>query len=100
LVTAAHPGYASTNLQNHMSGAALFNFLLAQPQWKGALPTLRAAVDADATNGDYFGPKGLGEWRGWPVKVESNKASHNEADAKRLWDISEKSVGFAYSWDR
>ena len=66
---------------------------MAQSAAMGALPTLRAAVDPAVTGGQYFGPDGFMESRGYPVVVQSNGASHNKADAKRLWEVSEELTG-------
>jgi hypothetical protein len=65
----------------------------------GALPTLRAAVDPAATGGEYYGPNGFMEQGGHPVIVQSSEASHNIADARRLWEISEKLTGIHYNWN-
>ncbi|MEJ2054946.1 MAG: oxidoreductase [Calditrichaceae bacterium] len=65
-------------------------------QRKRALPTLRAAIDPDAKSGDYFGPDGWMQLKGYPVKVESNKLSHNEEIAKKLWSVSEELTGVKY----
>jgi hypothetical protein len=62
----------------------------------GALPTLRAAVDPAVQGGDYYGPDGFLEQTGYPVKVESNDASHNLEDAQRLWEVSEELTGVHY----
>jgi hypothetical protein len=65
---------------------------------QGALPTLRAAVDEAAQSGDYFGPDGFQQMRGFPVKVRSNKLSHDKAIAKKLWDVSEELTGVKYQF--
>ncbi len=64
LATAAHPGYAATNLQFH-SGRRLLdllsvagNRLLAQDEDGGALPTLYA-VGADIPGNSFAGPGGF-----------------------------------------
>lgn len=57
---------------------------------KGALPTLRAATDKNAQSGDYFGPDGWQEWRGYPVKVDTNKLAKDEVLSKKLWNVSEE----------
>lgn len=62
----------------------------------GALPTIRAAVDPQAKGGDYYGPDGFMESSGYPVPVPSSKASHNMADAKQLWHVSEELTGVQY----
>lgn len=92
---AAHPGMSNTSLADHMMGwfapilKGLFGFFM-QGAAKGALPTIRASVDPDVKSSDYYGPRGRNEHRGYPIKVESNEASHNEEDAKKLWELSEK----------
>lgn len=97
-VTAAHPGWTATELQRHSGLFGFLNPFFAMKQWQGALPTLRAAIDVNINNGDYFGPDGWQEWKGFPVKVESNKLSHDESIAQKLWDVSEKLTGIKYSF--
>ena len=97
MVTAAHPGWTATELQRH---SGLFDFLnnfFAMKIERGTLPTLRAAFDENAQSGDYFGPDGFKEMRGDPVRVESNKLSHNKEIAKKLWDVSEELTGVKFS---
>ncbi len=95
LAVAAHPGMSNTNLANHMMGwfapilKGLFGFIM-QSAAKGALPTIRAAVDPENKGSEYYGPGGRNEQRGYPVRVESSEISHNEEEAKKLWEISEK----------
>jgi NAD(P)-dependent dehydrogenase (short-subunit alcohol dehydrogenase family) len=96
IAVAAHPGWTETNLQQHSGLASFLNPFFAQPQPMGALPTLRAAVDPSADGGEYYGPAGFMEMRGYPVVVESNDASHNLADARRLWQVSERLTGVTF----
>jgi NAD(P)-dependent dehydrogenase (short-subunit alcohol dehydrogenase family) len=98
LATAAHPGYAATNLQFH-SGRGLFdvisrvgNQLIAQDENGGALPTLYAAV-ADVPGNSFAGPSGFMEQRGAPKLVGRTKAAQDMAVAARLWDVSEQLTG-------
>lgn len=95
-VAAAHPGWTGTNLQQHVKLFEWMNALFAMAPWKGALPTLRAAIDPEAQSGDYFGPRGLTQLNGYPVKVGTTKAAKNEADAARLWEASVALTGVAY----
>ena len=96
LVTAAHPGWTSTELQRHSLLFRMLNPLFSQNVRMGTLPTLRAAFDENAKSGDYFGPSGFQELKGYPKVVSSNKLSKNEANAKKLWDISEQLTGIKY----
>lgn len=96
VVTAAHPGWTATELQRHSGAFKHLNKVFAQNLEMGTLPTLRAAVDPDARQGDYFGPGGMMEMRGYPVKVKSNKRSKDEDSAETLWELSEKMTGVTY----
>ena len=102
IAVAAHPGGSATNLGRRAPtdpGAWLdhvlrpISNLLAQSAAMGALPTLRAATDADVVGGAYFGPGGPGEFRGLPVLVGSNRASRDPELASRLWTVSEELTG-------
>jgi len=97
LVVAAHPGWTATELQRHSGLMSFLNNLFAQKIEMGALPTLYAAVASDVKSGDYFGPSGFKEIRGYPKKVESNALSKDTAIAKKLWDISEELTGITYN---
>jgi len=102
--TAAHPGYAATNLQSH-SGSRLLAFamehvgnrLIAQDAAGGALPTLYAAV-ADIPGGSFAGPSGpfgLG-LRGAPKLVARSAAARDAEAARRLWLVSEELTGVGF----
>jgi NAD(P)-dependent dehydrogenase (short-subunit alcohol dehydrogenase family) len=94
--TAAHPGYAVTNLQADHVGAGLTLLMkvmkpfASQDAAHGALPTLFAAVAAEAIPGGYYGPNGLGELKGHPTAVRLAKGAMDQAAAKRLWIESER----------
>ncbi len=104
---ACHPGYASTDLQfvaPRMDGSrllgramALGNRLLAQSAADGALPTLYAALAADVHGGDYIGPDGPGEMWGSPKRVGASARARSEADARRLWELSEAETGIRFA---
>lgn len=98
LVTAAHPGVTTTELQRHSRSIDFFTPFIAMKSAQGALPTLRAATDPDASGGDYYGPDGWMQLRGYPIKVRSNKLSHNKEIATKLWDVSEELTGVKYQF--
>jgi NAD(P)-dependent dehydrogenase (short-subunit alcohol dehydrogenase family) len=97
-VTAAHPGWAATHLQGRTENPILdapvgvLNKLLAQSADQGAWPTLYAA-SADLPSGTYIGPDGIAEMRGHPAVVGRSGRASNEADAARLWELSEQLTG-------
>ncbi len=98
----AHPGYSATNLQT--TGPTGFmkqamkvgNVLMAQHVSKGALNQLYAAVDPGAQGGQFIGPDGMGENRGYPKVVQPVTSALDPALAQRLWDVSEALTGVTY----
>ena len=97
IAVAAHPGYTATDLARHNGVVDFMGNFFAQSIPMGALPTLYAAVADDVEGGDYYGPAGFMEMRGYPVKVESNGLSRSEKIATRLWDVSRDLTGTAYA---
>jgi NAD(P)-dependent dehydrogenase (short-subunit alcohol dehydrogenase family) len=99
---AAHPGYASTNLQFHSENrlfeiiGSLGNRLIAQDENGGALPTLYAAV-ADVPGNSFAGPGGFMEQRGAPKLVGRSKAAQDGDVARRLWEVSEQLTGVRFA---
>lgn len=106
IAAAAHPGYTATNLmfvgpaQENSALKRWFmqigNALFAQSAAMGALPTLYAAAAPDVRGGDYIGPGGLAQMRGYPEKVGSRQAARNPEVASRLWTLSEQLTGVKY----
>jgi NAD(P)-dependent dehydrogenase (short-subunit alcohol dehydrogenase family) len=98
---AAHPGYASTNLQFHSENrfmeiiSVIGNRLIAQDENGGALPTLYAAV-ADVPGNSFAGPGGFMEQRGAPKLVGRSGAASDMDVARRLWDVSEQLTGVSF----
>jgi NAD(P)-dependent dehydrogenase (short-subunit alcohol dehydrogenase family) len=98
---AAHPGYASTELQSRTGNAlqnglmAIGNRLLAQSGDQGAWPTQFAATQ-DIPGGSYVGPDGRGEMRGHPTLVSPSSAATDGDVARGLWALSERLTGVTY----
>src|SRR3954469_11494877 len=94
IAAAAHPGGSNTELDRNLPqwinvvGRPLM--LLAQSADMGALPTLRAATDPGVLGGQYYGPDGFGEQRGYPKVVASSRVSHDAEAQRRLWAVSEE----------
>ena len=72
------------------------NRLFAQDAAGGALPTLRAATDPEVAPDDYFGPAGLGELAGPPVKTGRTRSSLDDTVSARLWDVSMQLTGVRF----
>lgn len=97
IAVAAHPGASDTELMRHLPAfLERATPLIAQPAAMGALPTLRAATDPGVTGGQYYGPGGLFESRGYPQLVESSGRSHDESVQRRLWAVSEELTGVTF----
>lgn len=106
IAAAAHPGYAATNLQGvgaKMTGSKVSawfmntgNALMAQTADMGALPTLYAATHGEVKSGEYFGPDGFMELKGYPRRCDSNAKSKDLTSAQQLWEVSEKLTGVRF----
>lgn len=101
IAVAAHPGVAATELVRHVPGASLpgvswLSGRLLNTSELGALPTLRAATDPAVRGGQYYGPDGFKELRGYPVLVTSNAQSTDKAVQERLWSVSEELTGVTF----
>lgn len=101
---AAHPGASYTNLGRHLEKKFIAKVLkplivkvLPSPK-SGAMPQIRAACDPAVKGGEHYGPSGIFEMSGRPVKVKSTKTSHNIEDAKKLWEMSEQLTGVTFEF--
>jgi NAD(P)-dependent dehydrogenase (short-subunit alcohol dehydrogenase family) len=97
---AAQPGANKTELSRHMSDeafAAAANRIgeLMEP-WQGALPSLYAAVSAQAKGGDLYGPDKDGGYRGYPAQAVITPNALDEEVAKKLWEMAEEATGLYY----
>jgi len=109
---AAHPGLTKTNLQisgpshgrskpSTMEQLYKLSWRLTPFLWQeieeGILPALYAATSPQAEGGAFYGPHGIYEAAGGGVAAAKVPArARNEADCRRLWDISEKLTGVSY----
>ena len=109
---AAHPGFAKTNLQlsgpsqGKESPTLLERFYRVSRQvtpfiWQeveeGILPALYGAVSPDAEGGAFYGPRGFLEAAGGGVKpARIPGRCQNEADSRRLWEVSEQLTGVSF----
>jgi len=104
LSTAAHPGFALTDLIPNGPGTKGLNYqfsrvlalFLSQSPAEGALPTLFAATAAEARPGGYYGPNGTFELIGTPGVARSSRRAQDKVVAQRLWDVSEQLTGATF----
>ncbi|WP_431870978.1 oxidoreductase [Nocardiopsis eucommiae] len=100
LATAAHPGYAATNLQSrsenrlHDAVLRIGNRIFAQSASSGVLPTVYAATQ-DVPGAFFAGPTGLFV-NGAPGPASRSRAALDTEAARRLWDLSEERTGTTF----
>jgi NAD(P)-dependent dehydrogenase (short-subunit alcohol dehydrogenase family) len=103
---AAHPGLTDTALLDKSvrarSGAWLVlplaravNAIVTQRVERGMLPQLYAAVSPQVRGGDYVGPGGPGETRGYPAPARRSATARDAALAARLWEVTAAETGVA-----
>jgi protochlorophyllide reductase len=96
VAVAAHPGASHTDLGTEGQGFTnrflkVFVPFTTQSAARGAEPILRAAVDPAVVGGEYFGPRWL--MRGHAVPETPSRRARSQADAERLWSMSEELIG-------
>jgi len=99
----AHPGFSSSNIMTSADAASFKPLekvvarasirLFGQSSARGAEPTLLAATDPGARQGDYYGPTGWREIRGAAGKVRTAKNARDDKNAAALWALSEEMTG-------
>lgn len=100
---ACHPGYSNTALQSTGPTGplkaiyTLTNKLMAQPSFNGAIPTVLCAAGEEAQPGGYYGPQKMNDARGPVSDAKVTATARNEKVAARLWEESEKLVGFEWA---
>jgi NAD(P)-dependent dehydrogenase (short-subunit alcohol dehydrogenase family) len=94
---ASHPGWAATSPLSDDFFSRWGSKIVAQRVDKSALTTLYAGVSNEVSGGDFIGPSGLLQIRGYPKKVRSNDISYDESIARCLWEKSEQICGM--KWD-
>lgn len=110
LSNAAHPGGTRTNLQvtgptykgestlaYHAMRLSMGFDWMWQDISQGILPALYAATSPDAEGGMYYGPSGYLELTGPSAALARvPKRATDEADAQRLWAVSEELTGVRF----
>jgi NAD(P)-dependent dehydrogenase (short-subunit alcohol dehydrogenase family) len=97
LSLAAHPGLSKTNLDQYFPALIRpLGSLFLQSASKGALPILYAALSKDLVGGEFIGPDGFQQLRGYPTGVEADEYSKSQEVAKQLWKVSEEMTDVSY----
>jgi hypothetical protein len=102
-IRAAHPGWSRSELASKgpvegrgafmKKTAALIGSNLGQKTERGALPTLRAALDPSIPSGSYVGPAGFMEMWGEPKTVGASKLANDQELGKAVFDAGLAAVG-------
>ena len=93
---AAHPGWTKTDLQRHSGVTSLVTSLVGMEANQGALPTLRAATDFEASGGAYYGPNRFGETIGHPERAKVGNRAKDTEMARKLWAVAEEATGVRF----
>jgi NAD(P)-dependent dehydrogenase (short-subunit alcohol dehydrogenase family) len=102
--SAAHPGYARTDLIPNGPGTKRFLWqinkvlqpYISHSAAEGALPTLFAATSPQAEPAGYYGPDWFYELKGPPVPAKIMPQAKNKAAAARLWEVSAALTGVSF----
>jgi NAD(P)-dependent dehydrogenase (short-subunit alcohol dehydrogenase family) len=104
----AHPGYAMNELSEKRP-----DVIIESPWWvrlggylsapvgqgkdHGAWPVVRAAIDADAESGEFYGPRDMFGLRGTPVVGPPDPSSASPEFGAHLWSLAEQWSGVEFS---
>lgn len=103
----AHPGYAVNELAEKRPGVisnsrgwqrlgGLMSAPFAQGKDHGAWPVVRAAVDPDASSGEFYGPRDVLGMRGTPVVQAPVTSSAAPEFGAKLWSLAEEWSGIRF----
>ncbi|KHL95237.1 short-chain dehydrogenase [Paenibacillus sp. IHB B 3415] len=95
---AVHPGLSRSDLVDNGTrekskmplALRLIGPIMLQSAEQGALPTLFAATSPEAVSGQYYGPDGVKETRGFPAPAKIPATAKDVNTAIRLWEISKQ----------
>jgi hypothetical protein len=100
-----HPGYTRTELRTELQGRrtplihrliGIFFEEISQSPSTGVLPQLYAATVPGVCEGEYYGPGGFLQSRGYPKRIRSSRRSYGRTLARRLWRVSKELTGVTY----
>lgn len=100
---ACHPGISVTNLfkLGKRDAPEFLKKLMShyfQPADMGALPTIYAATEMNLKGGEYIGPDGKGNRKGYPTIEVPEAGVYNEETMKKLWGVSEEMTGVRFDF--
>lgn len=98
---ACHPGVSATNILKLGRWEIPFTFkrianLFLQPPDMGALSTIYAASEPGLTGGEYIGPLGQFQRKGYPALGTPHSNATDQEISRRLWAVSERLTAVNY----
>ncbi len=102
---ACHPGASSTSLIR-TSGSLITRFIwqimkltpMVQSAEKGSYPMLMCATEPNLDQAGFYGPTGLGYFKGPVGECELKPHAKDKAVMEKLWEVSEKAVGVKWNF--
>lgn len=101
---ACHPGVSATNIfklgkwEIPAAFKRIANLFL-QPPDMGALSTLYAATEPDLTGGEYIGPLGQFQRKGFPALGTPHANAIDQNISRQLWEVSESLTAVIYPFE-
>jgi len=103
-IYACHPGSSATSLIT-TSGNFMTRFMfgimslspLVQSAEKGSYPELMCATEENLDQGGFYGPTGFMDFVGPVGDFVIAPHALNKAVSKKLWEVSEKAIGFNWN---
>lgn len=97
----AHPGVSITNISQNLPKIVLYaqgkiGSLFMSSSVEGAEAVVHAALSENVQGGEYFGPKGLLEFKGKVGNAYESKKAQDEVLAKKLWEKTEELLGLEF----
>ena len=101
---ACHPGVSATNIFKLGTWEIPAAFkrianLFLQPPDMGALSTLYAAAEPDLTGGEYIGPLGQFQRKGFPALGTPHSNATDQNVSRQLWTVSESLTAITYPFE-
>ena len=101
---ACHPGVSATNILKLGSWEIPFAFkrianLFLQPPDMGALSTIYAATEPGLTGGEYIGPLGQFQRKGYPALGTPHANATDQKISRQLWDVSERLTAVTFPFE-
>ena len=101
---ACHPGASRTSLIK-TSGSLMTRFIWQLMKWspmvqsaeKGSYPEVMCATEPDLDQSGFYGPTGMGYFKGPVGECKLEPHAKDKAVSERLWQVSEEATGLKWN---